>query len=121
MRFSIACLCLLASGSLSAGAVPGKVVFADDSSATSRGPRIKNLVSEPAPHGMGYTTDTPFGFLLKNWIVVDEASTGPRRSFSCIPERADATVESSAQQSARSPNSILFAGVALPSSRSLFP
>jgi hypothetical protein len=91
-----------------------RVVFADDFGPSSRGARERNLVVEPAPVGMGYTTDTPFGFRLRHWIVADEEPDRPRRAFWCIPERADGTVEAYAQQSARSHNSICFAATPLP-------
>lgn len=95
-----------------------RVVFADDFDAASRGERVKNLVTDPAPVGMGYTSDTPFGFRLKNWIIADEEPDKARRGFWCIPERADGTVESYAQQSARSHNSIAYAATSLPSNAS---
>ncbi len=113
-----ALLLALIGSALPAVAADGRVIFADDFGPASRAERVRNLVAEPAPVGMGYTTDTPFGLRLKHWIVADEEPDRPRRAFWCIPERADGTVESYAQQSARSHNSICFAGTPLPADAS---
>jgi hypothetical protein len=118
MRLTFILLGLLVAVPAGRSSVPGRVVFADDFGPPSRGTWMKNLVTEPAPHGMSYTTDTPFGFILKHWIVADDEATGPRRAFWCIPERADGKVETYAQQSARTHNSICFAGVPLPADAS---
>lgn len=91
-----------------------KVIFADDFGAASRGERVRNLVADPEPVGMAYTTDTPYGYRMKQWIVADAEPDKSRRSFWCIPERADGAVETYAQQSARSHDSIAFTGIALP-------
>lgn len=91
-----------------------RLIFADEFGVASRGERVRNIIVDPEPIGLGYTTDTPFGFLLRNWIVVDQEAGGSHRGFWVVPERADGTVETYAQQAGRSRNSICFAGTPLP-------
>lgn len=93
-----------------------EVVFADHFDAGSRGERQRNTVVDAPPAGMGYTTDVPFGFSPKRWIVTDPDAQQARRGFWCIPERANGTVETFMIQAGRSHNSIAYAGVAVPAS-----
>ena len=46
-----------------------RVLFEDDFSISSRGILERNVVVDPPPKGMGYTTDTPYGFRLQKWFV----------------------------------------------------
>ena len=91
------------------------LIFEETFGPRSRGELKPNLVKEPPPVGMGYTTDVPEGFVLKNWIIADVEADGPRRSFWTIPKREDGTIEEYGEQAGRSRNSIAFAGVAIPS------
>jgi hypothetical protein len=92
----------------------GRAIFFDTFDESSRGPRVRNRVVDAPPAGMGYTTDTPFGYELKNWIIADAEADGPRRSFWCVPETADGKVEAFARQAARSHDSIAFVKTQLP-------
>ena len=90
------------------------VVFADDFGPSSRGERLRNTIGDPEPAGLGFRTDTPFGFTLRNWIIADPHADKLRRGFWCVPERADGSIESHAQQSGRSKNSIAYAKAPVP-------
>ncbi|MEM7384540.1 MAG: Ig-like domain-containing protein [Verrucomicrobiota bacterium] len=97
--------------------VPGrapKVVFEDRFDADSRGDRVENRITEPEPVGLGFRSDTPFGFLLKHWIVADPSASNNRCALWCIPEGVDGRVETFARQAGRSRNSIAFAGIPVP-------
>ena len=96
------------------------VIFSDDFGEASRGRRERNTVVDPPPAGMGYTTDTPHGYTLKHWTVVDAEPDKPRRSFWCIPETADGKVESFARQAGRSHDSIAFANTPVPAGASRY-
>lgn len=91
-----------------------KLIFFDPFDSSSRGTRHRNTICDPEPNGLGFTTDTPYGYELKNWIIADQKPTENVRSFWSIPERADGTIEEYAQQSGRSKNSIAYAIVPLP-------
>jgi hypothetical protein len=91
-------------------------VFTDGFDPGSGGERRRNLVGDPPPAGLGYATDTPYGFALKQWIVVDPDAQQPRRGFWCIPERADGAVEAFMIQAGRSHNSIAYAAAPVPKS-----
>ena len=105
-------IALSASGAFAQ--LPAKVLFEDTFDQASHGELKPNLVKEPPPLGMGYTTNTPEGFLLKNWIVADVEPNGKRRAFWAIPKRADGTIETYAEQAGRSRNSICFANARVP-------
>ncbi len=90
------------------------LLFSDDFNESSRGERHRNTVVDPEPVGLSYKTDTPFGYSLKKWIVADPHATEARRAFWCIPERADGTIETYAQQSGRSKNSVAYIGTRIP-------
>ena len=108
-------LCLLLCAVAPAfGAVKERVLFTDTFDETSRGERVRNRVVDAPPEGMGYTTDTPHGFLLKNWLIADSEPDKQRRAFWCIPERAGGEVMTYMQQSARSHNSICYARTMIP-------
>lgn len=92
----------------------GRTVFADDFGPASRGKLRRNTVRDPQPVGLGYKTDTPHGFELKNWLVADASGADNRRSFWCVPKRADGTVETYAQQAGRSKNSIAYVTTPVP-------
>ena len=116
---SVAAIACAAAGVVArepAGGAGGKggVVFSDDFGEASRGRRERNTVVDPPPAGMGYTTDTPHGYTLKNWTIADAEPDKPRRSFWCIPEGADGKVEAFARQAGRSHDSIAFANVPVP-------
>ena len=91
-----------------------RVLFIDSFDESSRGVRERNRVVDPPPEGMGYTTDTPYGFRLKNWLIADEEPDKQRRSFWCIPERDNGEIMPYMQQSARSRNSICYARTMIP-------
>ncbi len=91
-----------------------RVIFEDDFGEASRGVRVRNLVGDPPPVGMGYRTDTPFGYLLKNWLIADAEPNKQRRAFWVIPEDADGTVESVGKQAGRSHNSVAYARTMVP-------
>lgn len=90
------------------------IVFQDVFEPTSRGELRPNIVGEPPPIGLGYQTAVPNGWTLKNWIIADIESDGPRRAFWVIPQRADARVDAFAEQAGRSRDSIAFAGNPVP-------
>lgn len=106
---------LTASGAGTA-ARAAEVIFADSFDVASRGERQRNTVVDAPPAGLGYTTDVPFGFSPKRWIVTDPDAQQARKGFWCIPERANGTVETFMIQAGRSHNSIAYAGVAVPAS-----
>lgn len=86
-------------------------IFSDNFDASSRGERIRNTIGDPEPDGLAYKTDTPFGHVLKNWVIADPTADTNKRSFWCIPEAADGGLKDFAQQAGRSKNSIAFANV----------
>jgi hypothetical protein len=92
----------------------GELHFQDDFGPASRGELRRNPVGDPPPRGMGYKTDVPQGFALKQWIIADAEPRGPRRSFWVIPQRADGEIDTFAEQAGRSHNAIAFVGKALP-------
>lgn len=91
-----------------------RVIFEDKFDEKSQGLRIRNTIIDPEPDGLAYKSDTPLGYKLKNWIIADPNSDDARRSFWCIPERKDGSVETYAQQAGRSKNSIAYASVPVP-------
>ncbi len=91
-----------------------KILFEDSFDESSRGVRERNRVVDPEPEGMGYTTDTPYGYRLKKWLIADEEPDKQRRAFWCIPERKNGEVMPYMQQSARSHNSICYARTMVP-------
>ncbi len=92
----------------------GQLLFEDTFDLPSRGLRERNRVVDTPPEGMGYTTDTPFGYRLKNWLIADSEPDQQRRAFWCIPQRASGEIKSYMQQAARSHNSICYARTMVP-------
>lgn len=107
-------LLIVLATTLAGGPARGQVVFEDGFGKGSRGEIARNRVVDPPPAGMGYRTDAPEGFSLRRWVVADAEPDGPRRSFWCIPRRADGRVEAYAQQAGRSHHSIAFAATPVP-------
>lgn len=89
-------------------------LFLDDFGEESRGTKVRNIVSDPPPHGLGYETDTPFGFLPVRWLIVDRDAGAAKRGFWCIPIRPDGVAETFMRQAGRSRNSIAYASVPVP-------
>lgn len=114
MKRHAALLLIALTTTLAGGPARGQVVFEDGFGSGSRGERARNTVVDPPPAGMGYRTDAPEGFSLRRWVVADAEADGPRRSFWCIPRRADGRVETYAQQAGRSHHSIAFAATPVP-------
>lgn len=97
-----------------------RTIFSDGFDEKSRGDRFRNDVSAPEPVGLGYETDASYGFEMKNWIIADRHASENVRSFWCVPERVDGTVEEYAQQAGRSKNSIAYARIPLPNGMSKY-
>lgn len=91
-----------------------RVIFADAFGPESRGERQPNRVIEPPPVGLGYWSNTPFGYTLRHWTIADAEPDGPRRGFWCIPEHRDGVVQDFMRQAGRSHDSIAFAGTPVP-------
>lgn len=106
--------CWLVLVTLTVLPVRAQVIFFDDFGEASRGERATNIVQEPPPVGLGYPTDTPWGYRPKKWIVADEEPNGPRRGFWCLPVGTNGVVELYLRQAGRSHNSIAYAGVPVP-------
>lgn len=91
-----------------------RVLFKDEFGEASRGERMRNTVVDPEPEGWGYTTNTPYGYVPKNWILYDPFSDERRRGFWCIPEDYDGNVTAVMRQAGRSGNSTVYARVPVP-------
>lgn len=113
-RLSPVLTLLLISLVHSPAAASDHVLFHDDFGPESRGERVRNRVVDPPPGGMGYKSDTHYGYLLKKWLIADSEPHLQRRALWCIPENLDGEIEDVGKQVARSHNSIAYARNLIP-------